>query len=460
MSLRSKIIRLAYADPELREHVLPLLREAGVFEAPPAMMEAVTSWMHAVYAGHVLANAEKNLEGALDRLAPVRRALKELREVRDAIPEKVRGLQLGDSYKFKVYDKSWGKDAVDEAVWGVKREECNITRHDGTVVTERYVFGYGEKAVSFRSSKIPWQWSRFPSVEQVIGVYQGMINKNIVELEPLLSRDPTSTSEDGSPTADELTRLIAECKKYTSVGKTYATSTKKKFPFDVTGWKYLSALEQKEAKAKLAEAGWTDFTAILDFKGTQYKGGHWSMKDKELSVELGSGTTSRYVKTYEQADTVLGFTMGLDEVTRVARHECQHVGQDLLRVLHGMSDDAGLPSRNIRTPGFNSSGISLEVDENGKKFMRTHPLRDTEFYTRLADEIHRFKRWSPNIPPEKMKEAIKVWTAVGQDPDHPKAMKDDEGKNLSAATSFFLTLKAYEPLKWKKAVSEFVKAVT
>lgn len=45
VTLRSRTIRLAFANPALRPHLLPLLHVGGLLEPPPAMVDAITDWV-------------------------------------------------------------------------------------------------------------------------------------------------------------------------------------------------------------------------------------------------------------------------------------------------------------------------------------------------------------------------------------------------------------------------------
>lgn len=195
----------------------------------------------------------------------------------------------------------------------------------------------------------------------------------------------------------------------------------------------------------------------------------------------------------------------LNEIKTTLRHELQHfiqtsIGQ-LIKKLK--SDDSkkeyagGLPSEKIRDQKFHYSGLLTQpsedipkniiekyIDEHGvEQEIIRHPLRDIEFYTRLSDEISRFKLFAKHLPVSLHQDYAKAWVKEIFFDDFEKKAKQeflkinnyDVGRtNIMLLSNmainylnktymnqgdFFLNLKNYQPLKWDKAVKEFIKAV-
>ena len=55
-------------DRAISERVVARYLQAGVFQAPPALLDAVSPWVEQVYAGHVLAADFSGLEAKLNAL--------------------------------------------------------------------------------------------------------------------------------------------------------------------------------------------------------------------------------------------------------------------------------------------------------------------------------------------------------------------------------------------------------
>ena len=434
-------------------------REAGLFEAPPAMLRDIGAWMVESYAGHVLANALPLLERVQDASAVFKKGLASNESTRAALASAA-NLSVGEFIKFPVHDVTFsGQYKIEQ--WGIKRLEDGVLRErsEDRSIVPRYVIGYGEKAVSWKPSRAPLSYE-FSGPVTLDAAQRGVLSALSKVDERLRGQVAHPRIIEGMPDLVEISLLVRELRSYTSKAKVYATSTKHVFPIDLSGWKYV-----RPGDPTPTEVGFDSLTAILDFKGTQYKGGHWSVKSRELMVEIGKGSTSRYIRTPEQARTVEEFRYGAAEIQRILRHELQHVGQAVLAALHGLSEDAGIPGRALRSPDYDARGRRLdslpppsEQPPADTKIVRhVHSLIDTEFYTRLADEIHRFVKFSRRIPMELRREAVRVWVGAAaertiRDPSNPDDL-------LSATQEFFGMLKRHEPQKWRKAVAEFYKGI-
>ena len=205
---------------------------------------------------------------------------------------------------------------------------------------------------------------------------------------------------------------------------------------------------------------------------------------------------------------------GLEGLGNSLRHELQHFAQSYLAFvvdrnivmqpgLRGRRP--GFPSRKIQTPEFQQElrpGHPLWREDNPevKKLQRKlreqglrvqqvdiHALDDFEFYTRLADSIEKFKtrwKWAEEAhrkdqkerkdrgeelnPPLEYRTAIKLFTGTIPYPDlhtrdwheRMKAFGGYAAVDKMKPSEFFKALKRSAPGKYRKALSEFVNAVT
>jgi hypothetical protein len=172
------------------------------------------------------------------------------------------------------------------------------------------------------------------------------------------------------------------------------------------------------------------------------------------------------------------------------RHEAQHLAQNLLGELRGMTEKAGLPPPKIRDFDYNASGQKLEeVDlalqqklrDNAGRLIsqpkqKPHGLRDVEFQTNLTDAIEMFgvlKRRLPQTAHSFLAAVLigveKTWHPP-RGPDRERIAKKygfsiEFLKHLIANTRnypiipMFRILLKEDPKKWEKAASDFVKAV-
>jgi len=244
---------------------------------------------------------------------------------------------------------------------------------------------------------------------------------------------------------------------------------------DLAGWSPFDRAKQQGAKILQKKVSIRTILVPPEglSSGKQYAG-EWSPSQWELRVKVRPITPDRY--------DVKRFKSDLHEILRTTRHETQHMGQDLLRLILQLPEDAGLPGYQLRTPGYDPSGspsgtpgkrpsgdLPLEEEDTYQRIL--HPLRDVEFYTRLADEVDRFKSWHdewveaeknpdpyhqrPKIPINEgiWRKAIRRW--VGYEPSSGVSRRYD----LPQTSQFFEELKKWQPDKWKKAVKEFLKAL-
>lgn len=168
------------------------------------------------------------------------------------------------------------------------------------------------------------------------------------------------------------------------------------------------------------------------------------------------------------------------------RHEVLHYTQSLMAYFLGQEDEgdyapttpqAGLPSKGSMTPEFR--GHYEDMGKTRKRHVRKvlekaeslgirwsmHSADDVEFYTVLVDGIEEFKRGSRGMPEEAKRKWLLWYTGAYRKPSKPgkkrRVRPPDELANWvgSDKSEFFLTLKKVAPRKYRKALSEFYKAI-
>jgi len=194
--------------------------------------------------------------------------------------------------------------------------------------------------------------------------------------------------------------------------------------------------------ASLESVSLHEILVILDFKGHSKRGGQWHHTKKELQVDM-----------WKDALSVDDFENNITEIIRIARHECQHVGQSVLEKLKDLRGGRpGTPSLSIREKGGPLRG------------RKEHALREVEFYTRIQDEVDRFIQKARTIPQKWRRLAARVWVgdfnkAEFKELDRAVNVRLERNDRIKTA-EFFRALKTREPEKWKKAVKEFISAIS
>jgi len=192
----------------------------------------------------------------------------------------------------------------------------------------------------------------------------------------------------------------------------------------ITELKIEPPLGPTDFQRALEHEGWAEIQVELDFKGHKESVGMWLGADRLLSVDI-RGNMPASVKEFQGI---------LANILQTTRHELQHVGQDVLTRVLGLKQEAGTPSQDIRVPSTPGKKPSERKE---------HALREEEFYTRLSDEIDRFITFIQQRPKEGWTEDFRRWV----------------NKEGVFGREFFNMLKKHEPLKWQKAVKEFLKGV-
>lgn len=272
--------------------------------------------------------------------------------------------------------------------------------------------------------------------------------------------------------------------KYDQYEKTFTVEAKD-FPYDIKKFKsknltFTATFTPDDKKPNITNENWA---------------GLWVRQPKESSnIFLGKlFVASDCVGDAREIRSISKMQEKFLDIKRTVRHELQHFMQNALGVLIDENIDdfksKGLPSSKIRDLSWTPSGYDKSP------FMLTerqdHPLRDVEFYTRLSDCIEEFKAVESLYPPRLKNLVIQGY--IGQIDRNEftktfrKEIEQEIAKDLPEKNKtntrlierlclkyensikkvfqllndpFFKKLKDHQPLKYRKAVIEFIKAVS
>jgi len=172
----------------------------------------------------------------------------------------------------------------------------------------------------------------------------------------------------------------------------------------------------KDVQKAFNRMGINQITCNLNFSSHISRGGQYNPYTQILEVDAGEGIP---IDPKE-------LQIRLNHIRRVLYHELQHVGQDYLGKLLKLKFWAGVPAK---APG--------QANDWGAERHKPHGLRNVEFYPNLVGQIHLFRD-----------------TVVSQDMTQEQALKY---RDSVLKTTSFEGLKP-DPLKWRKAVAEYIKA--
>lgn len=221
-----------------------------------------------------------------------------------------------------------------------------------------------------------------------------------------------------------------------------------RFPGDYSGNGYIPVRKAKERLLPmltrenlgkhLESASHGEVHAVLWFIEHSERGGQWSSFSRTLEVDVVN----------PKPLSVRKFQEGLDRIAEVTRHEVQHVGQSFLSF--GKADgkdkwEGGMPPSHIQHPGVDTSGFPTNKGVRDTKRV-LHELRPTEFHTDLADAIDRYTHLIRMVPKSEWQEATRSFVGLRSNSRLP-------------TNEHFKVWKKHSPDLWRKAVSEFVKAV-
>lgn len=230
------------------KHLKESKKEAGQFEAPPVMLDAVRKWAFKAYCSNILHGVMEVVEGLKDALAPAKKVLKEMESAYASLQRDVDKLKPGQSFRIPLYKTTRkGGVLVVQQFWtlGIKVNDeayfqngnINFPSDKGwkTVPSDAdpiYHFAESKKRISFKTS---WYDSREDAIEKVkrpLGTAIIKIRRNVAFLE---GRDNSASD----PKFVEYHLLRRELLKHTDAPKKYNSRSTKKFAIDVSGWKYV-----------------------------------------------------------------------------------------------------------------------------------------------------------------------------------------------------------------------------
>jgi len=160
-------------------------------------------------------------------------------------------------------------------------------------------------------------------------------------------------------------------------------------------------ITQGDINGALAAQGWGHIDCTLWFIWHKRRGGQWNFYKKHFEVDVRNAHPS----------TVKDFEDGLWEIQRVIRHETQHVGQDLLRIVKQLREDAGLPAEGVRTKDTDPMGHKTTGPGRGKRI--DHAQQDVEYQTRLGDSIDRFEKDVRRKRPDQRRDFLRTFVGLG-----------------------------------------------
>ncbi|NBR67757.1 MAG: hypothetical protein EBT79_10895, partial [Actinobacteria bacterium] len=411
-----------------------LRRTAGVFQAPPALVSAIERWAIPLYAGHIMAWALTSAQSMQGDPAGETRA--ELARVRARIGADLAALSAPGDTLILPLPKLTSGGTKDVYYVGVRLVE-----------PEAYLLDEGDKKPTFRRRDVV----EFPkSLSGVLHRISAPTRHSILgQLEALVDKYGGEVDREGVDRDLVNLRSIATyARTYAEAPVTVKSSKKATFRIDATtlgGWRYADRVPA-DADARLSGAGLDSITVELNFVPRQTVGGQWDRTTSKLELDI-----PKYNGGIPYPMDATEFRDGVERLRGTIRHECQHVGQDVLRVLVGMADVGGIPPRDTRDLSYNPSGTSLATPPRPRQ---DHALRDVEFFTRIQDEVDAFVRVSRRIPPEARRRVMRVWTGVDRG-----VIRQSEFGIPFRVMEFFGSLRLEQPAKWRRAVAEFVAGV-
>jgi len=251
-----------------------------------------------------------------------------------------------------------------------------------------------------------------------------------------------------------------------------------RFPLDLRGWEHASKFEALDP-GPYRELG---ITINRDFRragATAYYSGRPKPRIVFSFPSFAHGNYTSY-SSYEDVEFKL---LGS------ARHELIHFTQRMMVHMLGQSTagrydpqipSAGMPSAKIMSPQFRQhyskmpKSRQLMVQQTISKadqlgvtmYGGLHGLDDIEFFTRLLDEIEKFKEGSAGLSSDDKRRWLRWFTHVAivdNDPDDfgflvqpPRELSRFTG---SSPSNFFYILKRGAPGKYRRALKEIVGAV-
>ena len=435
-------------------------KQGGVFEAPPGMFEDIYEWAVAVVAANEIASSERALEGNAENKQKYLEKLAELERLCAALEANPTNWKA----YVALYDATW-MFGHPGSRWNVK-EFQKLTPERKAALQERV--GNYVAAIRERASGDPGGYDR-------------------------VDRDFKAE--------------IARLQRFTRPGVSAMTgdTIKRSFDVNLTGWKYGDALIQQKIEQRVKEqsevmlkmfgqlpdtAAFANTIERLKEQARTGKG-EWGQIWVELTTKEVKGMAAAWNQFAKRVFIILprgAKPYNLEDLAGKLRHELQHFSQDFFAYILGgdmPKFKPGLPSKRIRTPEYKQhlspTHPSYKPDDPETKALiqrlRTqgirveqvnfHDLDDVEFYTELADAIDDFKqRWTrvkADIGEEGKKVAIRFFVGITlSDADADFLNKSSENHSILtwfSVNRFFSAIRTRAPGKYRKALTEFVKAV-
>jgi len=387
-------------------------------EFPPKTRNRIWQWIRERYASHILFHTEKKLAPLRKWKAYKEKQLALYRQELATLPAKIKALEVGEAYLV---------DFKEPHKWkmGVKR-----------LPDEEYGTSYYSAGQGYPGSRFSWdKWG--DSQKDLVAWAEDKLREEITTLES--SFGPFSNTE-----LLDLKMLQKECLRYASKAEPVKVSVSRPFIIDLTGWKYVEKIPDWQTILH-NDPRFKTLTVVLFGQMHPDRGGQWSSYRMELQVDAPT----------EIPDRVSDFNSSLGVLEEGLDHEMRHLAQSVLGWLKKDKGTPGFPSKSILPTNEDASKFPL--DPNDPKRV-THALRDVEFYTRLGDEVRQFLLNIKKIPKHTWRWALGSWVGLtSKEAPPPEVSQARWGLD---PTQFFSMLKKHQPQKWRKAVSEFEKAVT
>lgn len=396
------------------------------------------------------------------------------------------GQTYGPYRSYKIQNNVLGK--YEDVLRDLKREEMNQPDFDDgdTSLVEfqrlrQEASTYTDNAKSYSShaqSKIPVDLDGWPYVNDAMGGVHDAIDDHIDDLRQLQSNlaDMLSGIDVGDSTSISLDEAyVRGLHIETGLGRMIVVNRDDEDMYSVVGpgivhedvsrSEAVGALQQEiddhiaDIETLHNEVGMSavhdyldsiDFDVIkvvLNFEQHASRSGLWKRDDRLLEVDMPAD-----VQSVESFDTIMNM------IEQRARHECQHVAQDLLKELKDLEEIAGVPSDHIRNPDWTPHGLEKDRSPYMSPQRKDHALRDIEFQTRLTDEIDHLDSMFESLPDQYHRDLFDMWTARDRDAidvDTQVELQDriDPPFDIKVRP-FFRQLKSKESEKWEDAVSK------
>jgi hypothetical protein len=362
------------------------------------MLRSIGDWIRQLFAGHYLVDVEERLDRLRNRLEAGYKQIAQMKDTIGSCKNDIKALPKGKTLRYPIWDFP--------ELFAEHAQQIGVRR-----IGDMYQIGLGRRKLTFERAK--------KTREKAVVSTRGYIKRALKSMD--------NEIKELKEVIVPLQLFEKECRKYSSRAKRYKTKAQKKFPIDLEGWRYLDALERGFEKVKptkkfntlakwLKDEEWDEIKVTFNFKPYTGSYASWFGLLKDMRVDLAE--IDEWTKE--------SFDEALDDILQSLRHELQHVGQDILEDLLSL-EAAGTPALPLPVP----------------RARVPHPLKEEEFYPRVADEIDEFMGHIKHPifdmnDPKQLRELFDEWVIEGE---------------------FFEELRTKHPAKWRKAVKEFVKGL-